>query len=242
MTEYLTVAEIYQMQHRLIDLFGGMHGVRDKGAVEAAVFRPQTGYYNSLEEEAAALMESLANNHGFLDGNKRIAFAAADVDESARLLAGILRDEGADVLVAYDEHGGYGHPDHVMVHRVGLRAADLAGTHRVFMATVDRTYLQGVMPSVQRTGVEVTPEMTAMFETICVPGTRVTTEIDVRDYLDIKRSAMRAHASQIGDTAFFLAMSDDVFTAVWGNEWYVRVKPETGPDGTAGEREPSLLT
>lgn len=79
MTEYLTVAEIYQMQHRLIDLFGGLHGVRDKGAVESAVFRPQTGYYNSLEEEAAALMESLANNHGFLDGNKRVAFTAADV-------------------------------------------------------------------------------------------------------------------------------------------------------------------
>ena len=79
MSEYLTVAEIYQMQHRLIDLFGGLHGVRDKGAVEAAVFRPQTGYYNSLEEEAAALMESLTNNHGFLDGNKRIAFTAVDV-------------------------------------------------------------------------------------------------------------------------------------------------------------------
>ncbi|MGB6024634.1 MAG: type II toxin-antitoxin system death-on-curing family toxin [Candidatus Sulfotelmatobacter sp.] len=79
MSEYLTVAEIYQMQHRLIDMFGGLHGVRDKGAIEAAVFRPQTGYYNSLEEEAAALMESLGNNHGFLDGNKRIAFTAADV-------------------------------------------------------------------------------------------------------------------------------------------------------------------
>jgi len=79
MPDYLTVAEVYQMQHRLIDMFGGLHGVRDKGAVEAAVFRPQTGYYNSLEEEAAALMESLGNNHGFLDGNKRIAFTAADV-------------------------------------------------------------------------------------------------------------------------------------------------------------------
>src|SRR5258708_25993893 len=79
MSDYLTVAEVYQMQHRLIDMFGGLHGVRDKGAVEAAVFRPQTGYYNSLEEEAAALMESLANNHGFLDGNKRIAFTATDV-------------------------------------------------------------------------------------------------------------------------------------------------------------------
>jgi death on curing protein len=79
MSDYLTVAEVYQMQHRLIDLFGGVHGVRDKGAVEAAVFRPQTAYYNSLNEEAAALMESLANNHTFPDGNKRIAFSAADV-------------------------------------------------------------------------------------------------------------------------------------------------------------------
>ena len=79
MADYLTVAEVYRMQHRLIELFGGLHGVRDKGAVEAAVFRPQIGYYNSIEEEAAALMESLGNNHGFLDGNKRIAFTAADV-------------------------------------------------------------------------------------------------------------------------------------------------------------------
>jgi death on curing protein len=76
---YLTVAEVYQMQHLLIERFGGRHGVRDKNAVEAAVFRPQTGYYNSIEEEAAALLESLANNHGFVDGNKRIAFTAADV-------------------------------------------------------------------------------------------------------------------------------------------------------------------
>jgi len=97
MPDYLTVAEIYRMQHRLIDLFGGIHGVRDKGAVEAAVFRPQTGYYNSIEEEAAALMESLGNNHGFLDGNKRIAFTVADV---------FLRRNGfyieVDVLDAYE--------------------------------------------------------------------------------------------------------------------------------------------
>jgi death-on-curing protein len=79
MSDYLTVAEIYRMQHRLIEMFGGLHGVRDKGAIEAAVFRPQTGYYNSIEEEAAALMESLGNNHGFFDGNKRIAFTATDV-------------------------------------------------------------------------------------------------------------------------------------------------------------------
>ena len=79
MADYLTVAEVYRMQHRLIEMFGGLHGVRDKGAVEAAVFRPQTGYYKSIEEEAAALMESFGNNHGFLDGIKRIAFTATDV-------------------------------------------------------------------------------------------------------------------------------------------------------------------
>jgi death-on-curing protein len=94
MADYLTVAEVYRMQHRLIDLFGGLHGVRDKGAVEAAVFRPQIGYYNSIEEEAAALMESLGNNHGFLDGNKRIAFTAADV---------FLRRNGSYLEVKADE-------------------------------------------------------------------------------------------------------------------------------------------
>jgi len=73
------VAEVYRMQHRLIELFGGRYGVRGQGAVESAVFRPQTGCYNCIEGEAAALMESLGNNHGFIDGNKRIAFTAADV-------------------------------------------------------------------------------------------------------------------------------------------------------------------
>ncbi len=93
-SEYLTVAEVYHMQHRLIELFGGLHGVRDSGAIEAAVFRPQTGYYNSVEEEAAALMESLGMNHGFLDGNKRIAFTAADV---------FLRRNGFYIDVAAEE-------------------------------------------------------------------------------------------------------------------------------------------
>src|SRR5881227_393568 len=74
---YLTVGEVLQMHHQQVEEYGGMHGIRDRGLLESAVFRPQIGYYNSLAEEAAALMESLANNHPFLDGNKRIAFAAA---------------------------------------------------------------------------------------------------------------------------------------------------------------------
>jgi death on curing protein len=75
---YLTVAEALEMHRQLIDEFGGTHGLRDRGLLEAAVFRPQNGYYDDLIHEAAALMESLATNHAFLDGNKRISFAATD--------------------------------------------------------------------------------------------------------------------------------------------------------------------
>src|SRR5256884_9632010 len=73
---YLTVAEVLAIHHRQIETCGGSHGLRDVGALEAAVFRPQTGYYNNLAEEAAAPMESLANNHPFPDGNQRVAFSA----------------------------------------------------------------------------------------------------------------------------------------------------------------------
>jgi death on curing protein len=74
---YLTVAEVVAIHHHQIEEFGGEHGMLNQGALEAAVFRPQTGYYNDLSEEAAALLESLVNNHAFLDGNKRVGFAAA---------------------------------------------------------------------------------------------------------------------------------------------------------------------
>jgi len=76
---YPSVAEALEIQRLLIELFGGAHGLLDKGRLEAAVFRPQIGYYESIEEEAAALMESLGNNHPFVDGNKRIAFTLTDV-------------------------------------------------------------------------------------------------------------------------------------------------------------------
>ena len=77
--DYLTVADVLGMHTVLIRRYGGLPGVRDPGALEAALYRPQTGYYKDTIEQAAALMESLAINHPFVDGNKRIAFAATDV-------------------------------------------------------------------------------------------------------------------------------------------------------------------
>jgi len=154
------------------------------------------------------------------------SFWQADVDEAAKRLASILDEERADVLTAYDEHGGYGHPDHVQVHRVGLRAAELAGTDRVFMATVNRDYILSLAESAPEMGVAMTEEQRAMLQTLGVRATRITTALDVTQFLDRKRRAMEVHATQISDTSFFLQMPDDVFGLVWGTEWYIRVGAE----------------
>jgi len=76
MSEFLTLAEVLAIHQDQIKRYGGSDGVRDPGQLEAALYRPQTGYYTDAVEEAAALWESLAQNHPFLDGNKRTAFAA----------------------------------------------------------------------------------------------------------------------------------------------------------------------
>jgi len=77
MPDYLTVEDILAIHTHQIDTYGGSHGIRDPGLLEAALFRPQTGYYESLEHQAAALWESLSQNPPFVDGNKRTAFASA---------------------------------------------------------------------------------------------------------------------------------------------------------------------
>ena len=76
MTDYLTLVDVLAIHADLIERYGGSSGLRDAGLLEAALFRPQTGYYTDLIEEVAALWESLAQNQAFVDGNKRVAFAA----------------------------------------------------------------------------------------------------------------------------------------------------------------------
>lgn len=79
MTEYVTLIEALTFHADQIQRYGGDAGIRDPGALESALFRPQTGYYDDLIREAAALWESMAQNHPFIDGNKRTAFAVTDV-------------------------------------------------------------------------------------------------------------------------------------------------------------------
>lgn len=78
-TVFLFLEELVELHRMLINRFGGEPGTRDIGLVESALARPKSGYYKSLSEQAAALLQSLARNHGFVDGNKRVAFAACAV-------------------------------------------------------------------------------------------------------------------------------------------------------------------
>jgi death-on-curing protein len=94
MTVYLTLDEALRIHERLIEAFGGAKGERDLGLIESALLRPQTGYYADLIEEAASLWESLAMNHGFVDGNKRVAYACLEL---------VLQLNGADITASNAE-------------------------------------------------------------------------------------------------------------------------------------------
>ena len=150
------------------------------------------------------------------------SFARADVDEAATKLADLLREEDADVLTVYDDHGGYGHPDHVQVHRVGVRAAELAGTKRVYESTMNRSFIQGLL----RERADEIPEgegpNVADMDNFGSPEEIITTTVDVGDYVDRKRAAMQAHASQIPADSFFLSLPLDAFRAAFGREWFIR--------------------
>jgi LmbE family N-acetylglucosaminyl deacetylase len=152
------------------------------------------------------------------------SFWTADVEEAAGKLAAILREENADVLTCYDDFGGYGHPDHIQVHRVGLRAAELAGTPRVYQNTTNRDHIRRDLAEFAEqaaaAGLEI-PDPEEM-GAIGKPESEITAAVDVTAYLDYKRQAMRAHASQISESSFFLALPEDSFARSFGTEWFIR--------------------
>jgi LmbE family N-acetylglucosaminyl deacetylase len=157
------------------------------------------------------------------------AFATADADEAALRLAEILREESADVLTIYDPAGGYGHHDHVQVHRVGTRAAELAGTSVVLQATIDRSQLMRALRLVSWL-----PRVPADFDPRRFAGAYthprdLTHRVDVRGYAGAKRKAMQAHSTQAtadtGDRtlAFCLRLPSLLYRRVFGFEWFVEV-------------------
>jgi LmbE family N-acetylglucosaminyl deacetylase len=152
-------------------------------------------------------------------------FWRADLEEASERLAALLTEEQADVLCTYDEHGVYGHPDHVKVHTVGMRASEIARTPAVYMATQNRDRVVELTKRAEELGVGPLVDGDDQFDADAFgePEARITTAVDVTDQLSAKRRAMQAHASQIAETSFFLAMPESTFELVWGTEWYIRV-------------------
>jgi LmbE family N-acetylglucosaminyl deacetylase len=150
-------------------------------------------------------------------------FWTAPVEEAAERLAAILREESADVLTVYDDYGNYGHPDHIQVHRVGVRAAELAGVERLYQATTNRDYMRrGIEEAVKRGDLPAEAMPDPDDQRMGKPEAELTAAVDVTAYLDAKRAAMRAHPSQISEDSFFLAMPEEAFQFAFGTEWFIR--------------------
>lgn len=164
------------------------------------------------------------------------SFWQADVDEAADRLAAVLVAEQADVVTVYDDHGGYGHPDHIQVHRVGLAAAERAGTPHVLEGTMNRDHLMAMMAAARDAALAAGEEISELEpdadidDTFGSPASIITTSVDVSEFIEVKRASMRAHASQIGDDSFFLAMPDEAFAAAFGTEWFIRRGAQVADD------------
>jgi LmbE family N-acetylglucosaminyl deacetylase len=178
------------------------------------------------------------SGHGpvlYPDPPDRVRFARADVDEAAARLAGLLRDEHAEVLLSYDRCGGYGHRDHLKVHQVGARAAEMAGDVRVLEATLPREPIVWLSHVLRSLRLVVRYDVQAARRAFS-PRSEITHRLDVRRFAPQKRAALAAHASQVSKKgrsgrAFWvlIRLPAPVFGLLLGREWFV--EPGSPPGG-----------
>lgn len=153
------------------------------------------------------------------------SFWRADVEEAAQRVSELLQEEAADVFTFYDPDGSYGHPDHIQVHRVGVLAAEMAGTRKVYEDVIGRESVVRNIEQLSELGFEMPTDID--FSTMGVLEATITTTVDVTDYLDVKRAAMAAHESQIPPTSMFLAIPREAFDLSFGTEEFrLRGAPE----------------
>jgi len=153
------------------------------------------------------------------------ALHVAQLDEAARRLAAILDEEDADVLVGYDWHGNYGHPDHVKVHHVAHRAAELAARRpRVLESTMTGDQLRRSRQARLEAGEETDFDPDGPMDDgnpLGSPESEISWEVDVSGYLAQRRRSVEAHRSQKTDTAWILDMPEEVFALAFAREWYI---------------------
>lgn len=153
------------------------------------------------------------------------SFHQADLDEAAGRVAAVLREEDADVLTSYDWHGTYGHPDHVKVHHVGRRAAELVSGVRHLQATTNRDALAEMVQAAAAAGSEAVDfdldEPADDGNLFGEPASAITLCVDVAPFVDRKRRAIAAHRSQVTDSSFFMELDDEAFAMAFGREWFI---------------------
>jgi N-acetyl-1-D-myo-inositol-2-amino-2-deoxy-alpha-D-glucopyranoside deacetylase len=213
------------------------------------------------ERELAAAMKALGvADHRFLGGPRRYrdsgmldtpsndkpgAFWRADMDAAAAELAEVLRDVRPDVLVTYDEFGGYGHPDHIQAHRVAMRAVDLAAdasllsptglapheVAKVYWNTMPKSVLQAGLAAIRAAGESTSFEAVGSVDDLpmAADDATVTAVVNAEDYADAKTAAMRAHPTQITVDGPFFALSNNVGFEILGTEYYRQVRGPRGP-------------
>ncbi|MCH9815667.1 MAG: PIG-L family deacetylase [Actinomycetia bacterium] len=213
----------------LVTATAGEAGLADAGLVAELGNRRKAELELSGRILGAAQIILLGYADSGLDGHSPVgpgqAFAAIPTQTVAAQLAEILVAENAHTLVVYDAAGGYGHPDHVHVHDAGVLAAEMAGLDRVFAATAPREPF--------KYGVRVANKLVhlpddfdrSQFEEAFTPRPQITHRVDVRDFIDFKRAAMRAHASQAtgGDVrtlGVLLQIPRPIYRVVLGTEYY----------------------
>ena len=172
---------------------------------------------------------------GWEQNDHEQSFHTADLDEAAGRLAAILDEEDADIVVGYDWHGGYGHPDHVKVHHVAHRAAELAARRpRVLENTMNRDRMRRQLELARGSGVDIEMDADAPADDgnpIGLPEKEIHHAVDVTEVIAVKREVLACHASQ-EDVQFMLGMPEEVFAAAFGVEHYA----EPGrPEGMASD-------
>jgi N-acetyl-1-D-myo-inositol-2-amino-2-deoxy-alpha-D-glucopyranoside deacetylase len=177
--------------------------------------------------------------------NRADVFWQADLDEAAGYLVKIIREVKPQVLVTYDEMGGYGHPDHIQAHRVAMRGAELAadanfGTgepweiSKIYWNTMPKSVIAEGMAKMKEIGSDFFGAENVDDLPFAKPDELVTTLIDGTKYIDEKMAAMKAHPTQIELDGPFFALSNSLGNEVWGHEYYTLVKGEIA--GTLDEK------
>jgi LmbE family N-acetylglucosaminyl deacetylase len=229
-----TLAKAVDDGHRVVVVYAtrGEHGEVPEGLLrpgESLVERRMDEVRRSTEAIGVHRVEFLGYGDSGMMGTPEnddpASFWQADVDAAAARLAAILRDERADVLLVYDVNGNYGHPDHIQVHRVGVRAGEQAGVPHVLEATMNRDVIRAFITMLVENGDaswDDVPDLDNPDVQFAMPDEIITTRVDVRPWAERKRASMEAHETQVGDLAPFLAMPFDVFRASMGTEYFIR--------------------